>query len=82
MHNLAYLNKQKIETGKREMQKRIFEYEDVEWEKLLCENLLYIERYKLTIENKLRKKTSLVSTHIKLAEVIGSVSTGKDTSGS
>ena len=59
MHHLAYLNKQKREIGRREMQKRSsFTYEDVKWDKLLCEDLLYIERYKLTTKNKLREKTS------------------------
>ena len=56
----------------------------MKWDKLLCEDLLYIERYKLTTENKLKKKNKLdlVSAHIQLAEATGSISTGKDTSGS
>ena len=56
--------------------------EDVEWGKLLCEDLLrkqrvlYIERHNLTTG----KKLDLVSAHIQLSAGIDSVSTGKDTS--
>ena len=73
-------------------------YEDVELAKLLYEDLLrkhrvsvlnlYIESHKLTtaskkkINEKKKPKLDLVSIHIQLSAAIGSVSTGKDTSGS
>ena len=98
MHHLAYLEmmKRKRERERREKAEREqnLSYEDVEWEKLLCEDLLkkqrvsvlnlYIGHHNLTSEKKLSKKDKLnvVSAHIQLSAAIQSVSTRKDTSGS
>ena len=83
MHHLAYLEmmKRKRERERREKAEREqnLSYEDVEWEKLLCEDLLkkqrvsvlnlYIGHHNLTSEKKLSKKDKLnvVSAHIQLS---------------
>lgn len=92
LHHLAYLHmmKEKREREKREKAEREknLAYEDVEWEKLLCEDLLkkqrvsilnlYIEHHNLTKEKLTkRNKLDLVSAHIKLS-ALASVSTAKD----
>lgn len=92
LHHLAYLKmmKEKREREKREKAEREknLAYEDVEWEKLLCEDVLkkqrvsilnlYIEHHNLTKEKLTKKnKLDLVSAHIKLS-ALGSVSTDKD----
>ena len=96
MHHLA-LMKQKRERERREKAEREsnLTYEDVQWGKLLCEDLLrkqsvsvlnlFIERHKLTTEKKLTKnkdKQANKQAHIQLSAATDSVSTGKDTSGS
>ena len=86
MHHLAYLEmmKQKRERERREKAEREqnLSYEDVEWEKLLCEDLLkkqrisvlnlYIGHHNLTSEKKLSKKDNLnvMSAHIQLSAAI------------
>ena len=92
LHHLAYLHmmKEKREREKREKAEREknLAYEDVEWEKLLCEDLLkkqrvsilnlYIEHHNLTKEKLTkRNKLDLVSAHIKLS-ALASVSIAKD----